>query len=107
MAPHRATVWRTAAALAETLREATSGEGRGGSGGDVVDQTNDIATRESMTILATRGSNEMQDLHDTLARLRKDPAAFGYCHVCAEPIGFARLEAVPTTRHCKTHARQG
>ncbi|MCB1245958.1 MAG: TraR/DksA C4-type zinc finger protein, partial [Acidimicrobiia bacterium] len=33
-----------------------------------------------------------------------DAGVYGACELCAAPISFDRLEAMPTTRHCRACA---
>jgi RNA polymerase-binding transcription factor DksA len=61
-------------------------------------------TAERGEIEALSGSlNEtLRDLEDALAKL--DAGTYGMCEACGEPIGEARLEAMPAARFCIKHA---
>jgi DnaK suppressor protein len=52
--------------------------------------------------LAARLREQLDDVEKALARL--DEGTYGTCEVCGNPIGEARLEAMPATRFCIDHA---
>ncbi|MCD9623136.1 TraR/DksA family transcriptional regulator [Rhabdothermincola salaria] len=52
--------------------------------------------------LASRLREQLDDVEKALARL--DDGTYGACEVCGNPIGEARLEAMPATRFCIEHA---
>ena len=53
----------------------------------------------------TLAGNLQEQLDDVEAALRKlDDGTYGTCERCQEPIGAARLEAMPATRFCIDHA---
>lgn len=52
--------------------------------------------------LAGQLRDQLDDVESALARL--DEGTYGLCEVCGEPIGEARLEAMPATRWCIEHA---
>jgi RNA polymerase-binding transcription factor DksA len=47
---------------------------------------------------------ELADVDRALRRL--DDGTYGSCEACGEPIGDARLEALPAARFCVTHQSQ-
>jgi DnaK suppressor protein len=66
---------------------------------------------DSSQVTAERGEAEAlaATLRDTLVNVeralqRLEQGAFGQCELCGEPIGDARLEAMPTARRCITCA---
>ena len=52
--------------------------------------------------LAAQLRDQLDDVERALAKL--DDGTYGTCEVCGEPIGDARLEAMPATRFCIEHA---
>lgn len=52
--------------------------------------------------LANSLREQLDDVDAALTAL--DEGRYGLCEVCSEPIGEARLEAMPTTRRCIQHA---
>ena len=53
----------------------------------------------------TLAGNLQEQLDDVEAALQKlDDGTYGTCERCDEPIGEARLEAMPATRFCINHA---
>ncbi len=52
--------------------------------------------------LAAQLREQLDDVERALTRL--DEGTYGTCEVCGEPIGEARLEVMPATRFCITHA---
>lgn len=53
-------------------------------------------------VLANQLRSELDDVERALGKL--DEGTYGLCEVCREPIGEARLEAMPATRFCIEHA---
>jgi DnaK suppressor protein len=53
-------------------------------------------------VLASSLREQLDDVEEALAKL--DDGTYGSCEVCGEPIGEARLEAMPATRFCIKHA---
>jgi RNA polymerase-binding transcription factor DksA len=58
----------------------------------------DDAALEAHTLAALR------DADLALQLLREHPEQYGRCIVCGQLIPGPRMEVVPTTRHCETHA---
>ena len=52
--------------------------------------------------LAAQLRNELEEVERALAKL--DDGTYGRCETCGEPIGPARLEAMPAARFCIDHA---
>lgn len=52
--------------------------------------------------LAANFRDQLTEVEGALARL--DEGTYGSCEVCGEPIGDARLDAMPATRFCIDHA---
>jgi RNA polymerase-binding transcription factor DksA len=75
---------------------ATGGPGRhptdGGSGGE---------DRERSQAVLGQLDQQLRDVDDAIGRL--DRGEYGLCEVCGEPIGAARLEALPASRFCVRH----
>lgn len=53
-------------------------------------------------VLAGQLRDQLDDVESALARL--EDGTYGSCEVCGQPIGDARLEAMPATRWCIEHA---
>ena len=53
-------------------------------------------------VLAGQLRNELDEVERALGKL--DDGTYGACEICGEPISEARLEAMPATRFCITHA---
>jgi RNA polymerase-binding transcription factor DksA len=52
--------------------------------------------------LAAQLRDQLDDVERALAKL--DDGTYGLCEVCSQPIGEARLDAMPTARFCIQHA---
>ena len=52
--------------------------------------------------LAAQLRDQLDDVEHALARL--DEGTYGTCEMCGQPIGDARLEAMPAARFCIQHA---
>jgi RNA polymerase-binding transcription factor DksA len=68
---------------------------------------------DSSQVTAERGEAEvlagqLQETLDevALAITRMEDGSYGICEACGEPIGPARLEAMPATRFCINHANR-
>ncbi len=53
-------------------------------------------------VLYDQLKRDLDDIEKALARM--DEGTYGTCEVCGEEIGEARLEVMPATRRCITHA---
>ena len=85
-------------ALETTDAELASCERR--RGGDFLD---DAATDTACRLLATLEERDRRVLADVdAAERRLSVGTFGVCEMCARPIPYARLRAVPTTPLCVT-----
>lgn len=62
------------------------------------------STFEDDAAIATRESVALSDIDRALRLLDEEPNRYGVCIICGRRIGMARLEVVPTTRHCERHA---
>jgi RNA polymerase-binding transcription factor DksA len=54
--------------------------------------------REKDLSILERVEAELNDVEHALSRL--DEGTYGLCEACSQPIGDARLEAIPTARFC-------
>jgi RNA polymerase-binding transcription factor DksA len=54
--------------------------------------------REQLAALRARAQHQLLELDAALERLAN--AGYGRCESCGQPIGDARLEALPATRVC-------
>jgi RNA polymerase-binding transcription factor len=66
---------------------------------------------DSGQVAAEQGENKalLNQLNDQLAEIehalaKVEDGTYGRCERCGEPIGEARLEAMPATRFCIDHA---
>ena len=59
--------------------------------------------REQLTALRQAAEQRVVDLDAALERL--EAGTYGTCEVCGQPIGEARLAAVPAARRCITCAQ--
>ena len=53
-------------------------------------------------VLASQLQSELDEVERALAKL--DDGSYGKCETCGEDIPDARLEALPASRFCMTHA---
>ena len=60
------------------------------------------AERGETETLANNLREALEEVERALAKL--DDGTYGRCEECNEPIAAARLEAMPSTRYCITHA---
>jgi RNA polymerase-binding transcription factor DksA len=58
--------------------------------------------REQLAGLRAAAQHHLRELDAALERL--DDGRYGLCEECGQPIGDARLEALPATRWCVTCA---
>lgn len=84
--------------LAARKEDEAPAPGSGHVKGDLVDQAT-VETEAKLRIkLRETESHLMRAIEDALARVEQK--TFGTCQVCKNPIGEARLNAVPWTRQC-------
>lgn len=60
------------------------------------------AEQSESRVLASQLRDQLEDVEFAIARI--GDGTYGTCVVCGEPIGEARLEAMPATRWCISHA---
>lgn len=78
----------------------------GGPRGDPADMAAGEANAATQIRLQQADGKLLRAIEDALARIRRE--GFGICEEWREPIGKARLEAVPWTRWCRgCKERQG
>ena len=65
---------------------------------DIVDRANNSYERELMFSLSNGERDSLILIEEALARL--DDGLYHVCVKCTQPIGYARLKAVPSTRYC-------
>ena len=87
----------------ESLRAQLDGLGFGSTTGDhydpnFADSSQVTAERGEAEALATQLQATLEDVDRALIKL--DQGTYGVCEVCGQPIGEARLEAMPTARLC-------
>lgn len=66
------------------------------------DSSQVTAERGEAEALAARLRDTLSDVEHALDKL--DAGTFGACEECGQPIGEARLEAMPTARRCMSCA---
>ena len=67
------------------------------------DAPTDAEVAEATTSLEM---SRLREIDAALLRLREHPASFGRCVVCDRAIPDSRLEMVPWTQRCSTHAAE-
>jgi DnaK suppressor protein len=87
----------------EELRGQLSELGFGSITGDhydpnFADSSQVTAERGEAEALASKLRDTLADVDHALTKL--DTGTYGTCEVCGQPIGDARLEAMPTARRC-------
>lgn len=60
------------------------------------------AERSEAETLANNLREALEEVERALAKV--EDGTYGLCEECNEPIAAARLEAMPSTRYCITHA---
>ena len=60
-----------------------------------------LEDRERDQLFLEQLGQQLRDVDDAIGRL--DRGEYGRCEVCGQPIGDARVEALPTTRFCLLH----
>jgi len=66
----------------------------------MADQGTEAMEREKAALFATKEGRYLYRIEEALRRLYNDPATFGACHTCGEPVGYERLDALPHARYC-------
>jgi RNA polymerase-binding transcription factor DksA len=62
-----------------------------------------VAAEQGETrVLAGSLSDQLREVERAIGKLEGD--SFGQCETCGAPIAEARLEAMPATRYCISHA---
>lgn len=89
---------KQAIAAAEAELAALLAEGSDGAGRDPADVGSSNFERDQEMSLASN-SREMLEQNQHALRLL-DQGKYGYCEVCGEPIGKARLQAFPRATMC-------
>ena len=64
----------------------------------MADAGTDAMDREKAFLLASAEGRLLMEINEALRRLYR--SEFGVCEICSQPIGRARLEAMPYTRLC-------
>jgi DnaK suppressor protein len=67
--------------------------------GDPVDRAASETDAATQILLQQTDSKLLRAIEDALTRIRNEK--FGNCAECGQPIGKARLEAVPWARRCR------
>lgn len=80
----------------ESVRSGEAGDTRGGS--DRGDESVSTVEQEFRLKRAESGNRELVEINAALARM--DAGEYGICVDCDEPIGAARLKAVPAVARC-------
>jgi len=90
----------------EALRSRASTEGGNVSAAPLhpAERGTDNYEQEFTLGLLANQEQTIGEIDEALDRLRK--GTFGRCEECGEPIGRARLSALPYTRHCVACARK-
>lgn len=85
--------------LQDQLRELGKGpDGNLTFDGGFADSSQVTAERGEMEALAVSLSDRLGEINDALKKL--DSGGYGQCEQCGQPIGEARLEAMPDARLC-------
>lgn len=66
----------------------------------MADQGTDAMEREKEFLFASKEGRYLWHVNEALRRLYGEPATFGQCHECHQPISFERLDALPHARLC-------
>lgn len=66
----------------------------------MADLGTDAMEREKMLLFASKEGRYLYRIEEALRRLYKEPASFGFCHVCGNLMDFDRLDALPHARYC-------
>ena len=91
--------------LAEAGRSLGESQGDEGDISGSADLATDLAEEELDLALERSERARLKEVEAALRRLANGTnGTYGTCEVCARPIGFARLQALPWTRHCRVCA---
>ena len=91
------------AQLSDQLEDLEQTEGATGFDDEGFADSGQVAAEQGETrALAGQLKEQLDDVEAALGRL--DEGTYGSCEVCGQPIGEARLEAMPATRWCIEHA---
>lgn len=68
--------------------------------GDLLDVSTALMARQNEMAGRQRALRNISDVSAALRRLRQHPDEFGLCTRCSLPIGYERLDILPTTETC-------
>jgi DnaK suppressor protein len=89
--------------LAAQVAQLEPGSGVGDDFDDNFADSGQVAAEQGENkVLAAQLRAELDEVDRALAKL--DDGTYGQCETCREQIAEARLEAMPATRFCITHA---
>ena len=97
----RAAVEAERAQLANQIDE-IAGDETAGFDDNFADSAQVAAEHGEVRTIANTLREQLDDVERALSKL--DDGTYGSCEVCGQPIGDARLEAMPTARLCIEHA---
>ncbi|HUP19537.1 MAG TPA: TraR/DksA C4-type zinc finger protein [Gemmatimonadota bacterium] len=66
----------------------------------MADQGTDAMEREKAFLFASQEGRQLYSIDQALRRLYQEPAQFGLCDDCGDPIKWERLEALPNATLC-------
>ncbi len=84
--------------LQDQLRELQGPDGKLTFDGGFADSSQVTAERGEMEALVVSLTDRLGEIDDALKKL--DSGSYGQCEQCGQPIGEARLEAMPDARLC-------
>jgi RNA polymerase-binding transcription factor DksA len=90
------------AELLHQLAEFGTGEGSMSFDENFADSGQVAAEQGETRVLAASLQEQLADVEHALEKL--DAGSYGKCETCGEDIPDARLEALPASRFCMTHA---
>lgn len=91
----------TLARLAQSSMD--SPDERGRPGDDLLASSAGASADDDRAVVA-HASRELATIDRALTQLHTDPTHFGRCTTCSHPIPLERLQLVPGTPFCQTHA---
>lgn len=86
--------------LARFHETSRSDEGHASFSFHMADEGTDTMDKERAFLLVSEEGRRLQKVDAALRRLYGRPESFGICYECSEPIGTARLEALPAAEYC-------